>query len=135
MNQIGGSHNVIDFMCNKKTKIAIEMFKEKTGQKNVKHKGASMRLGSYNCKLKNNTLVKSAYQKTTINERHRHRYEVNNKYIPILEKNGLIISGKNPKLNLVEIVEYKKAREVSEKQEGRHYRGTGRSPKKATNRL
>ena len=78
-----------------------------TGQKNVKHKGASMRLGSYNCKLKNNTLVKSAYQKTTINERHRHRYEVNNKYIPILEKNGLIISGKNPKLNLVEIVEYK----------------------------
>ena len=77
------------------------------GQKNVKHKGASMRLGSYSCKLKSKTKVKLLYNKNTIHERHRHRYEVNNKYINTLEKNGLIISGKNTKLNLVEIIEYK----------------------------
>ena len=77
------------------------------GQKNIKHKGASMRLGSYSCKLKSNTKVKSFYNKNTIHERHRHRYEVNNKYINTLEKYGLIISGKNIKLNLVEIIEYK----------------------------
>jgi len=77
------------------------------GQKGIKHKGASMRLGSYGCKLKSKTLVKEAYGKNIINERHRHRYEVNNKYINTLEKNGLIISGKNPQLDLVEIIEYK----------------------------
>ena len=55
----------------------------------------------------NNTLWDLFYNQNTIHERHRHRYEVNNKYINTLEKNGLIISGKNTKLNLVEIIEFK----------------------------
>ena len=76
-------------------------------QKSVKVKGASMRLGSYSCKLQNGSKVKKAYRKNKINERHRHRYEINNKYLNILEKNGLVISGLNTKLNLVEIIELK----------------------------
>ena len=76
-----------------------------SGQKKVKVKGASMRLGSYSCNLLKGTKARKAYKKNKIYERHRHRYEVNNKYIDILKKNGLIISGRNKELDLVEIVE------------------------------
>jgi CTP synthase len=76
-------------------------------QKEVKVKGASMRLGSYPCNLLNGSKAKKAYRKNKINERHRHRYEVNNKYLDILQEHGLIISGLNTELNLVEIVELK----------------------------
>ncbi len=76
-------------------------------QKEVKVKGASMRLGSYPCNLLNGSKAKKAYRKNKISERHRHRYEVNNKYLDILEGHGLIISGLNNELNLVEIVELK----------------------------
>ena len=78
-----------------------------SGQKKVKVKGASMRLGSYSCNLLKGTKARKAYKKNKIYERHRHRYEVNNKYIDILKKNGLIISGTNKDLDLVEIVEIK----------------------------
>ena len=76
-------------------------------QKKVKNKGATMRLGKYSCIIDGKTKAYNAYRKRNINERHRHRYEVNNKYIKRFIKDGLTISGKNKELNLVEIVELK----------------------------
>ena len=67
----------------------------------------SFRLGEYECKIKENTIAFNAYKTKTIFERHRHRYEFNNKYKDILEKHGLIFSGINPQNNLVEIIELK----------------------------
>lgn len=69
--------------------------------------GASMRLGTYPCKIEKNTLTSEIYNEEVIYERHRHRYEVNNKYRDILEKNGLIFSGLSPDNNLVEMIEIK----------------------------
>ncbi len=74
-------------------------------QRKVKDKGASMRLGAYPAILKKGTKARSAYKKEKISERHRHRYEVNNKYRNVLEKNGMIISGVSPDNNLVEMIE------------------------------
>lgn len=79
-------------------------------QKNVTTKGATMRLGSYKCVLEKASKAALAYNKTTINERHRHRYEFNNKYLADFEKNGMIATGKNPDTDLVEIVEIPKHR-------------------------
>ena len=76
-------------------------------QKSVKIKGASMRLGSYPCELVPKTKVRASYNKFKINERHRHRYEVNNRYRKKLEKNGLIFSGVNKDLGVVEAIEIK----------------------------
>jgi CTP synthase len=76
-------------------------------QKKVKIMGATMRLGAYECKLQKGTKAFSAYAKAKIFERHRHRYEFNNKYREIMEKNGMVFSGINPKQNLVEIIELK----------------------------
>ncbi len=67
--------------------------------------GGTLRLGAYPCILKEDTLAAAAYDTTEISERHRHRYEFNNKYREVLEKNGLIVSGASPDNNLVEIVE------------------------------
>lgn len=67
--------------------------------------GGSMRLGSYWCKLKRDSKSAAAYGTRAITERHRHRYELNNAYREQLEKNGLIIAGVNPELNLVELIE------------------------------
>ena len=66
-----------------------------------------MRLGAYTCKIKKGTLAAQVYGKTEIQERHRHRYEFNNKYLEQFEKAGLIASGINPDSNLVEIMELK----------------------------
>ena len=77
-------------------------------QTNVISKGGTMRLGSYECQLKDGTLAINAYKKNKIFERHRHRYEVNNSYRDILEKNGMILSGVNKELNVVEMIEIKK---------------------------
>jgi len=76
-------------------------------QKNVKEKGGTMRLGAYPCNLKNATKSKAAYKKSKISERHRHRYEVNNKFRTQLEENELIISGESPDGRLVEMIEIK----------------------------
>jgi len=76
-------------------------------QRNVVQKGGTMRLGAYTCDLKPGTLARKAYGQTTVSERHRHRYEVNNDYIDRLEKAGMIISGWNPKRGLVEVAELK----------------------------
>ena len=70
-------------------------------------KGGSMRLGAYPCKLEKGTLAYQAYGKEEISERHRHRYEFNNKYLETLKAAGLIISGLSPDGALVEIVELK----------------------------
>ncbi|PID59663.1 MAG: CTP synthetase [Ignavibacteriae bacterium] len=74
-------------------------------QKNVKEKGGTMRLGAYPCIVKKGTKAKSAYRKEKISERHRHRYEVNNKYREQIENAGMIISGLSPDGELVEMVE------------------------------
>ena len=62
-------------------------------QKSITMKGGTMRLGAYECTLTPNTKAMEAYGRSTISERHRHRYEVNNEFRPALEKGGLIISG------------------------------------------
>ncbi len=77
------------------------------GQKKVKRKGATMRLGAYDCDVPTGTKTYRAYRKKRISERHRHRYEVNNRFRNRLAKNGMIFSGINPDLNLVEIIELK----------------------------
>ena len=74
-------------------------------QLNVEDKGGTMRLGSWKCKLKKNSLAYSIYKKDLVSERHRHRYELNFKYNEKLNKLGMISSGTNPKTGLVEIVE------------------------------
>ncbi len=70
-------------------------------------KGASMRLGTYPCKITKNTLSQEIYKDEVIYERHRHRYEVNNKFKDKLEKGGLVISGMSPDNNLIEMIEVK----------------------------
>ena len=75
------------------------------GQRKAANKGGTMRLGAYPCKLKKNTLAFRAYGRENISERHRHRYEFNNKYVAIFKKKGLIVSGKQAGGKLVEIVE------------------------------
>jgi len=76
-------------------------------QKKVIDKGATMRLGSYECQLVPGTRAQRAYKTGSVRERHRHRYEVNNDYVGRLQEAGLIVSGRNPRRNLVEIVELK----------------------------
>ncbi len=74
-------------------------------QKKITIKGGTMRLGAYPCNIKENTKTNKIYNKTNITERHRHRYEVNNKYLETFEKHGMIASGINPQADLVEIIE------------------------------
>jgi CTP synthase len=74
-------------------------------QKRTNEKGGTMRLGAFDCVLKEGTRSHAAYGSTTISERHRHRYELNNAYRRQLEAAGLVMAGVNPKLDLVEIVE------------------------------
>ena len=90
---------------NPKTKYpVIDILPE---QKDVKDLVATMRLGSYDCVIKKGSLAYKAYGKTLISERHRHRYEFNNKFRKDLEEAGLIISGVYAAKDLVEIVELK----------------------------
>ena len=74
-------------------------------QKQIPAKGGTMRLGTYPCDLKKSTLAYSIYGTSSVNERHRHRWEFNNKYLDQFEKAGMLASGKNPGTGLVEIVE------------------------------
>lgn len=72
---------------------------------NLKTMGGTQRLGSYTCALVEGTKARLLYDKDSITERHRHRYEFNNDYLKILTDNGLKVAGYNPKRNLVEIIE------------------------------
>ncbi len=74
-------------------------------QKKVYLKGGTMRLGAYPCTIKKPSRVYDIYGKKHVKERHRHRYELNNKYLPRFEQEGMIASGINPDTGLVEIVE------------------------------
>ena len=83
----------------------INMMEE---QKEIIDKGATMRLGSYECELQPGTLARKAYGEQHVRERHRHRFEVNNAYVGAMQRGGMVVSGINPRRNLVEIVELKK---------------------------
>ena len=74
-------------------------------QRGVTDKGATMRLGTYACKLVDGTRARAAYGSGEITERHRHRWEVNNNYRDALEKNGMVLSGMSPDGRLVEMIE------------------------------
>jgi len=76
-------------------------------QKNISKKGGTMRLGEYNCKIIKGTKTFHLYKKTLIKERHRHRYEFNNRFRKFFEKKGVVFSGINPDRNLIEIIELK----------------------------
>ncbi|MGH7770364.1 MAG: CTP synthase [Candidatus Binatia bacterium] len=76
-------------------------------QKGVEKKGATMRLGAYPCVLQEDSLAAKVYGKKKISERHRHRYEFNNKYRDALAEKGMVLSGSSPDASLVEIVELK----------------------------
>ena len=85
-------HPVIDMMPN---------------QKAITLKGGTMRLGAYTCEVSKDSKAYKAYEKTKITERHRHRYEFNNKFQAEYESKGMIITGINPDTKLAEIVEIK----------------------------
>ncbi|HEY8511018.1 MAG TPA: CTP synthase [Cyclobacteriaceae bacterium] len=74
-------------------------------QKKVTEKGGTMRLGAYACRLKKGSKAYNIYGESTIHERHRHRYEFNNKYLNAIEEAGLKAVGVNPESGLVEVVE------------------------------
>lgn len=88
---------------NEKTKYPIIGLM--AAQKDITQKGGTMRLGSYPCEIKKGSIAATAYGKTKISERHRHRYEFNNKYLDDFAKNGMVASGINPDNKLVEIIE------------------------------
>lgn len=83
-------HNVIDIM---------------EEQKNITNMGGTMRLGTYECILRQNSRVCDIYKQQHIQERHRHRYEFNNEYLQEFERNGMMCVGRNPESDLIEIVE------------------------------
>jgi CTP synthase len=85
-------NNVIDLMEN---------------QKKVTDKGGTMRLGAYPAVLEKGSLAYHSYNQTSISERHRHRYEINNKYRELLASKGMVFSGQSPDGLLVEIAELK----------------------------
>ena len=102
---ICGYKDVNSTELNKKTRHPVISLLEE--QKNKKDMGGTMRLGAYKCFIKNGTCAYSAYKHSPVFERHRHRYEFNNKYRPIFAKKGMIFSGIFRPKNLVEIIELK----------------------------
>ncbi|MDD4940030.1 MAG: CTP synthase [Candidatus Omnitrophica bacterium] len=88
-----------------KTKYPVISLLEE--QKKVRDLGGTMRLGAYPCVVKKNTLASRLYKKYSVLERHRHRYEFNNKYKDLLEKKGMSFSGIYANKDLVEIIEVK----------------------------
>ena len=87
------THKIIDIMeSQKENLVKLAM-------------GGSMRLGSFTCKLLKGSMVSDLYKADTVIERHRHRYEVNNMYVPDLEKKGLLFSGKSVDGKLMEMIE------------------------------
>ncbi len=77
-------------------------------QKNVSEMGGTMRLGAYSCRLRQDSLAYKAYGKEIVSERHRHRYEFNDKFKKLFEEAGLACVGENPETNLVEVIEIPK---------------------------
>ena len=100
-----GLKNANSTEFNKNTKYPVIDLME--SQRAIKIKGGTMRLGAYDCEIKPGTKTYAAYRKKNISERHRHRYEVNNRFRNRLEKYGLIISGVNSDLGVIEAIEIK----------------------------
>ena len=109
---------IIEFaknVCGLKDATSIEFDPDTTnpvinflpGQEDIENLGGTLRLGSYPCKLAKGSLAIRLYENENITERHRHRYEVNNDYRDILEKNGMVLSGISPDGRIVEMVELK----------------------------
>ena len=99
---------------NSKTKhpviALVEEWKDSLGKKIIsdkKNMGGTMRLGAQDCTLLKSSLAHKSYKKIAINERHRHRYEVNNALLKLFDNSGLIFSGESKKGNLMEIIELK----------------------------
>jgi len=91
---------------NPKTKYpVIDLMEEQKKKLKEKKYGGTMRLGAFECKIAPKTISFNAYKSNVVKERHRHRFEVNNAFKSDLERNGMIIAGTNPELNLVEIIE------------------------------
>ena len=86
----------------------IDIMGDQKANLNSKKYGGTMRLGTYDCEVAPYTIAYSAYKERLIKERHRHRYEFNNKYIKLLKEKGLVFSGVNPERDLVEIIELPK---------------------------
>lgn len=84
------------------TDPVIDLMEE---QKKITNMGGTMRLGAYPCDITSGSLAHKIYGSTHISERHRHRYEFNNKYLAAFDEAGMVASGKNPDTGLVEIVE------------------------------
>lgn len=113
---LGMQLSVIEFarqLCGLKGANSAEFEKEgphsvialMADQRAVKDKGGTMRLGAYPCKIAPGTLAAQVYGRQEVQERHRHRYEVNNDYREILAKAGLVLSGTSPDDRLVEMIE------------------------------
>ena len=103
------ARNVIGFKEAHSTEInsdtsypVISMMEE---QKELKNLGGTMRLGAYDCHVEKDSLLHKIYENDLISERHRHRYEFNNKYMKDFEENGVVFSGKNKANNLMETIE------------------------------
>lgn len=101
-----GFKNAHSTEINPRTKYpVIDIMKEQKKYMKEKKYGGTMRLGSWDCKIKPKTRAYLAYKKNLISERHRHRYEVNDAFRVDLERKGMIISGVNPQSGLTEIIE------------------------------
>ena len=104
--------NSTEFNSNTKHPVIalVEEWKDSLGKKIISYKknmGGTMRLGAQDCTLLKGSLAHKSYKKIAINERHRHRYEVNNALLKLFDNSGLIFSGESKKGNLMEIVELK----------------------------
>ena len=91
----------------KEGELVIDFMPEQKVLLKEKRYGGTMRLGTYDCKIKIGTISAKIYEKELISERHRHRYELNNDYRQLLESKGLVMAGINPEKDLVEIIEIK----------------------------
>lgn len=98
-----GYENANSTEMNDNTPHPVITFMEE--QKTITDKGGTMRLGGWDCEIKEGTKAFDIYQSNLINERHRHRYEFNNYYTEVFEKAGMVLSGVNPETKLVEIIE------------------------------
>lgn len=101
-----GYENANSTEMNDNTPHPVITFMEE--QKTITDKGGTMRLGGWDCEVKEGTKAFDIYGKSLINERHRHRYEFNNYYLDAFEKGGMVLSGVNPETRLVEIIELPK---------------------------
>lgn len=93
--------NSQEFRPNGKSSVVALM----EGQKGMTRKGGTMRLGAYPCSLRGNSLARKVYGAHDVEERHRHRFEVNNTFRDTLQRAGLVFSGTSPDDSLVEVIE------------------------------